>query len=203
VHVDAAFGLWAAVSPRYAHLLAGFADADSWVTDAHKYLSTPYDCGLAFVRDPRALRAAMAISAAFLPAGAGRDPADYTPELSRHARGVEVWAALRSLGRAGMREVVERTCRHAQRFAEGLYAAGYEVLNDVVLNQVLIAFGDAETTQRVIAGLQQDGELWVGGTVWHGRTAMRISLTSWRTTDEDVERSLEAMIRVARNDTIS
>ncbi len=201
VHLDGAFGLWAAASPRHAHLLSGYANGDSWATDAHKYLNTPYDSGLAFVRDPQILRAAMAISAAYLPANDNRDPADYTPELSRRARGVDVWAALRSLGRAGVAELVERTCRHARRFAEGLREAGYQILNEVVLNQVLVEFGDAATTQRVIAGIQQDGTCWCGGTVWQGHTAMRISVSSWRTTDADVERSLEAMIRVARAQT--
>lgn len=198
VHVDGAFGLWAAASPRYAHLMAGYAEADSWATDAHKYLNTPYDSGLAFVRDPQALRAAMAVSAAYLPSSPAGDPTEFTPELSRRARGVEVWAALRSLGRAGVADLVERTCRHAQRFAEGLRMAGYEILNEVVLNQVLVSFGDAATTQRVIAGIQREGTCWAGGTVWQGRAAMRISLSSWRTTDADVERSLAAMIRVAR-----
>jgi glutamate/tyrosine decarboxylase-like PLP-dependent enzyme len=195
-----------------AHLLAGYADADSWATDAHKYLNTPYDSGLAFVRDPAALRAAMAIGAAYLPASAGRDPAEYTPELSRRARGVDVWAALRALGRAGVAELVERTCRHARRFAAGLREAGYRVLNQVVLNQVvlnqvvlnqvvlnqvLVAFGEGAATRRVIAGIQRDGTCWVGGTVWQGHTALRISVSSWRTTDADVERSLAAMLRAA------
>jgi glutamate/tyrosine decarboxylase-like PLP-dependent enzyme len=198
VHVDGAFGLWAAASPQHAHLLAGYAEADSWASDAHKYLNTTYDSGLAFVRDPHTLRAAMSISAAYLPAGATREPYDYTPESSRRARGVEVWAALRSLGRAGMAELVERTCHHAQHFAAGLRAAGYQVLNDVVLNQVLVSFGDPATTRNTIAAIQQDGTCWVGGTVWQGKTAMRISVSSWATTEADVERSLEAMIRAAR-----
>ncbi len=198
VHIDCAFGMWAAASPHYAHLLAGYADADSWATDAHKYLNTPYDNGLAFVRNAQMLRAAMSMSAAYLPVGANREAFDYTPEMSRRARGVEVWAALRSLGRAGVADLVERTCRHARRFAEGLREAGYDILNDVVLNQTLVSFGDAETTRRVIAGIQQDGTCWTGGTVWQGKTAMRISVSSWRTTDADVERSLAAMIRVAR-----
>ena len=164
----------------------------------HKWLNVPYDCGLAFVREPGALAAAMAITAEYLPTASDhRNPSDYTPELSRRARGVEVWAALRSLGRAGLTEMIERCCRHARRFAEGLQAAGYEVLNDVVLNQVLVSFGGAEATQRVIAGIQADGTCWAGVTVWQGRTAMRISVSSWATTDEDVERSLEAMLRVA------
>jgi glutamate/tyrosine decarboxylase-like PLP-dependent enzyme len=198
VHVDAAFGIWAAASPRHAHLMDGYAAADSWATDAHKYLNTPYDSGLAFVRDPAALRAAMAITAAYLPASERREPSDFTPELSRRARGIEVWAALRSLGRSGLAELVDRTCRHATRFAEGLRAAGYAVLNEVALNQVLVAFGDADRTRRVIAAIQEDGTCWAGPTVWQGHTAMRISVSGWATSEADVERSLEAMIRVAR-----
>ena len=198
VHVDGAFGLWAAAAPSKAHLMAGYADADSWATDAHKYLNTPYDSGLAFVRYPDVLQAAMAVSAAYLPSSSTRDPANFTPELSRRARGIEVWAALHTLGRSGLADLVERTCRYAARFAEGLRAAGYTILNEVVLNQVLVTFGDAERTRRVIAGIQQDGTCWCGGTIWQGQTAMRISVSSWATTEEDVERSLEAMIRVAR-----
>ncbi len=199
VHVDGAFGLWAAAAPGRKHLAAGIAEADSWATDAHKWLNVPYDCGLAFVRDPEALRAAMAITADYLPpAGAQRNPSDYTPELSRRARGVEVWAALKSLGRNGVADLVERTCRYAARFAEGLRAAGFEVLNDVVLNQVLVSFGNAEDTRKVIAGIQAEGTCWCGGTIWQGKNAMRISVSSWATTEADVERSLEAMIRVAR-----
>jgi glutamate/tyrosine decarboxylase-like PLP-dependent enzyme len=197
VHVDGAFGLWAAAAPSKAYLMEGFGAADSWATDAHKYLNTPYDSGLAFVRSPEVLEAAMAVSAAYLPSSSTRDPANFTPELSRRARGIEVWAALHSLGRSGIADLVERTCRHAARFAEGLRAAGYTILNEVVLNQVLVTFGDAERTRRVIAGIQQDGTCWCGGTVWQGQTAMRISVSSWATTDADVERSLEAMIRVA------
>src|SRR5947207_8747470 len=198
VHVDGAFGLWAAAAPSKAHLLAGYAGADSWATDAHKYLNTPYDSGLAFVRYPDVLQAAMAVSASYLPSSSTRDPANFTPEMSRRARGIEVWAALRTLGRSGLADLVERTCRHAARFAESLRAAGYSILNEVVLNQVLVSFGDAERTRRVIAGIQQDGTCWCGGTIWQGQTAMRISVSSWATTEADVERSLEAMIRVAR-----
>jgi glutamate/tyrosine decarboxylase-like PLP-dependent enzyme len=198
VHVDGAFGLWAAAAPGRAHLAEGVANADSWATDAHKWLNVPYDCGLAFVRDPDALRAAMAIAADYLPpAGPQRNPSDYTPELSRRARGVEVWAALKTLGRAGVADLVERTCRHAKRFAEGLRSAGFEVLNDVVLNQVLVSFGDAETTNRVIAGIREDGTCWCGGTVWQGRTAMRISVSCWATSESDVKKSLDAMVRIA------
>ena len=197
VHVDGAFGLWAAVSPEREHLVAGVADADSWATDAHKWLNVPYDGGVAFVREPEHLRAAMALTAAYLPVLAQREPSHYTPELSRRARGVEVWAAMRTLGRAGLADLVDRTCRYAERFATGLREAGYEILNDVVLNQLLVSFGDDETTNRVIEGIQVDGTCWCGGTVWQGRTAMRISVISWATTEEDVERSLAAMLRVA------
>ncbi len=199
VHVDGAFGLWATAAPSRAHLTAGIAQADSWATDAHKWLNVPYDCGLAFVRDARALQAAMAVTAEYLPTHSEyRNPADFTPELSRRARGVEVWAALRSLGREGMAELVERNCAQARRFAEKLSAAGFEILNEVVLNQVLVSFGDAEKTRHVIQGVQDDGTCWAGVTVWQGRTAMRISVSSWATTDADVERSADAMIRVAR-----
>jgi glutamate/tyrosine decarboxylase-like PLP-dependent enzyme len=200
LHVDAAFGLWAAAAPRRAHLLAGSELADSWATDAHKWLNVPYDSGLAFVRDADALRAGMAVTAEYLPAPSGvRNPSDFTPELSRRARGVEVWAALRSLGRSGLEDLVERMCRYAERFAEGLASAGYEILNDVVLNQLLVSFGEAGETQRVIAAVQADGTCWCGGTVWQRRTAMRISVSSWATTEDDVERSLAAILRVAQS----
>ncbi|HKV59876.1 MAG TPA: aminotransferase class V-fold PLP-dependent enzyme [Ktedonobacteraceae bacterium] len=197
VHVDGAFGLWAATSPCKAHLMAGYADADSWATDAHKYLNTPYDSGLAFVRSPDVLQAAMAVTAAYLPSSPTRDPANFTPELSRRARGIEVWAALHTLGRSGLADLVERTCRYAVRFAEGLRAAGYTILNEVIFNQVLVTFGDDERTRRVITGIQRDGTCWCGGTIWQGQTAMRISVSSWATTDADIECSLQAMIRVA------
>ena len=197
VHVDGAFGLWAAAAPARAHLMAGYSAADSWATDGHKYLNTPYDCGLAFVRDPQPLRAAMSIAAAYLPTGQTIEPMELTPEMSRRARGVEVWAALHSLGRSGIADLIERSCRQARRFADGLRAAGYEILNEVDLNQALVSFGDDERTRRVMAAIQRDGTCWAGGTVWQGRAALRISVSSWRTTDEDVERSLAAMIRIA------
>ena len=197
VHVDGAFGLWAAAAPARANLVNGFAGADSWAIDAHKWLNVPYDSGIVVVRDPRDLYAAMAVNAPYLVIGDAREPEHYTPEFSRRARGVEVWAALRSLGRQGLADLIERTCRHASRFAEGLREGGYEILNDVVINQVLVSFGDAELTRRVIAGIQADGTCWAGGTVWQGRTAMRISVSSWATTEDDVERSLAAMLRVA------
>lgn len=201
VHVDGAFGLWAAAAPARAHLIAGFSEADSWATDAHKWLNVPYDSGLVFCRQASELRAALTHSkAAYLFEGDEREPMEYTPEMSRRARGVEIWAALRSLGRTGLAGLVERCCQHAARFAEGLKAAGYEVLNQVQLNQVLVSFGDAERTQRVIEAIQQDGTCWCGGTVWQGRTAMRISVSSWATTNDDVEQSLEAILRIARMD---
>uniref|UniRef100_Q01TW0 Pyridoxal-dependent decarboxylase n=1 Tax=Solibacter usitatus (strain Ellin6076) TaxID=234267 RepID=Q01TW0_SOLUE len=197
VHVDGAFGLWAAASPSYAHLAAGAGEADSWATDAHKWLNVPYDSGLAFVRNPDDLRGAMGLQAAYLPQGEHREPSQFVPELSRRARAVDVWAALKSLGRSGLAELIERNCRCAKRFAEGLAAAGFEVLNDVVLNQVLVAFGSPEETQRAIREIQEDGTCWCGGTAWQGRTAMRISVSSWATTEADVDRSLEAMVRIA------
>jgi len=197
VHVDGAFGLWAVASPRLAHLSAGFAEADSWATDAHKWLNTPYDNGIVFVREAEHLRAAMTVGAAYLIAGDEREPSQYTPDMSRRARGIEIWAALRSLGRTGLADLIERTCRHAARFAEGLRAAGYEILNDVTLNQALVSFGDDQTTRRVIEAIQADGTCWLGGTMWQGRAAMRISVSSWATTEDDVERSLDAIIRIA------
>jgi glutamate/tyrosine decarboxylase-like PLP-dependent enzyme len=197
VHVDGAFGLWAAAAPARAHLMKGYEAADSWATDAHKWLNVPYDSGIVFVREPQHLHAAMTVNAAYLVQGETREPFHYTPDFSRRARGVEIWAALRSVGRDGLADLIERTSHHAARFAEGLHDAGYHVLNDVVLNQVLVSFGDAEITRQVIKAIQEDGTCWCGGTVWQGHTAMRISVSSWATTDQDVERSLEAMIRVA------
>jgi glutamate/tyrosine decarboxylase-like PLP-dependent enzyme len=198
VHVDGAFGLWAAAVPSLSHLTAGIARADSLATDAHKYINVPYDSGLAFVRQPEALRAAMAITADYLPSETmERNPSDYTPELSRRARGVEIWAALKYLGKNGLAEMIEDTCRYARLFANELSAAGFQILNDVVLNQVLVSFGDSQTTELIIKDIQEDGTCWMGGTKWQGHTAMRISVSSWATTDEDVEMSLEAILRAA------
>jgi glutamate/tyrosine decarboxylase-like PLP-dependent enzyme len=198
VHVDGAFGLWAKASPKLKPLAAGLERADSWATDAHKWLNVPYDSGLAFCRDANALRSAMAITAEYLPtASPHRNPCDFTPELSRRARGVEVWSALHALGRTGLAELFERNCSQATRFAQGLRAAGHTILNEVVLNQVLVSLGSPERTRAVIAALQQEGTCWCGVTVWQGQTAMRISVCSWATTDEDVERSLAVMLRLA------
>jgi glutamate/tyrosine decarboxylase-like PLP-dependent enzyme len=197
LHVDGAFGLWAAASPAKRTLTTGIDLADSVATDAHKWLNVPYDSGLVFVRDARTLNAAMSASAAYLIEGQTRDPQLFVPEMSRRARAVEVWAALRSLGRRGLAEMIERNCRHAARFASELRKAGHQVLNDVVLNQVLVSFGAPEVTRRVIAAIQQDGTCWCGGTSWQGNIAMRISVSSWATSDADVEQSIAAIVRCA------
>ena len=201
VHVDGAFGLWAAAAPQRAYLYSGVEAADSWATDAHKWLNVPYDCGIVFCRKPENLKAAMSTSAAYLVEGDNGEPHHYVPEMSRRARSVEVWAALKSLGTKGLADLIERTCRYAARFASELSEAGYRVLNDVVINQVLVSFGDPQSTQRIIEGVQADGTCWCGGTQWQGHTAMRISVSSWATTGDDVERSLEAILRIAAQET--
>ncbi len=198
LHVDGAFGLWAAASPALRHLVEGVAEADSWATDTHKWLNVPYDCGLAFVAHPDAHRAAMAMTAEYLVAdpNAARDQMDWTPEFSRRARGLTVYAALRSLGTSGVAALVERCCRHAMRFAEQLgRLPGCEILNEVVLNQVLLRFGDDEMTHAVLEAVQQSGEAWMSGTTWDGRFAIRISVSNWRTSDEDVTRTVAAFQR--------
>jgi glutamate/tyrosine decarboxylase-like PLP-dependent enzyme len=198
VHVDGAFGLWAAASPKYNHLTKGFEQADSWATDLHKWPNVNYDSGIVLVKDGTALRAAMTITAAYLAAGAQREPMYHAPESSRRARGVEVWAGLKSLGREGLSSLIERTCAHAKTFAEGFQGAGFQVLNDVVVNQVLVSFGSGEITEKVIRAVQEDGTCWCGGTVWQGKPAMRVSVSSWATTDADVRLSLETILRLAR-----
>lgn len=203
VHVDGAFGLWARASLKFEHLTRGFEMADSWATDAHKWPNVGYDSGVALVKDGAALRASMGITAAYLEPGFRREPMHHTPEASRRARGVELWATLKSLGRSGLSALIERTCGHAQRFARDLREAGFEVLNDVVINQVLVSFGEPEVTREVIRRVQEDGTCWCGGTVWQGKTAMRVSVSSWATTDLDVERSLAAIIQIARESAAS
>jgi glutamate/tyrosine decarboxylase-like PLP-dependent enzyme len=198
VHVDAAFGLWAGASPKKSYLTKGVELADSWATDAHKWLNVPYDSGIVFVKNPDDLRSAMSMEAAYLDQSGSRIPYHYTPELSKKARAIEIWATLRSLGKKGIAELIDRTCSHAEKFAEGLTNAGYKILNDVVVNQVLVSFGNSEKTDKIISELQKDGTCWVGGTKWNGESAMRISVSSWATTDDDVERSIEAMIRIAK-----
>jgi glutamate/tyrosine decarboxylase-like PLP-dependent enzyme len=206
LHLDGAFGLWAAASPALRHLVAGAERADSWATDAHKWLNVPYDSGIAFCAHPEAQQAAMSVRAGYLiqsDPGGPRDELDWNPEFSRRARGFPVYAAIRSLGRSGVAELVERCCAHARRFAEVLGATpGVEVLNDVVLNQVLVRFLDQGAdhdgyTRAVIEAVQNDGTCWLSGTTWHGIGAMRISVSNWATTSEDVERSLEAILRAA------
>jgi glutamate/tyrosine decarboxylase-like PLP-dependent enzyme len=198
LHIDGAFGLWAATVPGLRHLVAGAERADSWSTDAHKWLNVGYDCGFVAVRDPLAHRAAMSVVAAYLlPGGANREPWEYVLDSSRRARGFALYAALRSLGREGVSELVDRCCRLARRMAQCLETVeGITVLNEVVLNQVLIRFGDDdERTRQVIARVQEEGTAWMGGTVWQGRAAMRISVSNWSTTQEDIDRTAEAIIR--------
>ena len=206
VHVDGAFGLWAAASPDLRHLVRGVERADSWATDAHKWLNVPYDCGAVFVADPAAHQAATSLlSAGYLARDQlGRDPSDWVPEMSRRARGFPVWAALRQLGRAGVARLVDRCCAHARRFASELGAvAGVEVLNEVVLNQVLVRFLDPDgdhdrRTREVVARVQAGGTCWLGGTAWRGMAAMRISVSNWSTTTRDVDRSIDAILTAAR-----
>ena len=198
VHVDGAFGLWAAASPKLRHLTEGFRQADSWATDAHKWPNVSYDSGIVLVKDGMALRSAMTMTAAYLQGGIRREPMYHTPDSSRRARGVELWAALKSMGRGGLCSLIERTCAYAQRFAEGFRKAGFHVLNDVVINQVLVSFGSAELNQKVIRAVQDHGACWCGGTVWQGKSAMRVSVSSWATTADDVNASLEAILRIAR-----
>ena len=198
VHVDGAFGLWAAASAAMHSQTDGLQKADSWATDAHKGLNVPYDSGIAFVRNPHDLKAAMSITAEYLLTDTDfRNPSDFTPELSRRARGIDVWVALRTLGRNGLAAMVDRSCSQARRFADGFREAGYGILNEVIYNQVLVEFGDDKTTRRIIDAIQRDGTCWCGVTVWQGRTAMRISVSNWSTTDADVDESLAAMIRIA------
>jgi glutamate/tyrosine decarboxylase-like PLP-dependent enzyme len=198
VHVDGAFGLWAAASPTTRHLTAGIDTADSWATDGHKWLNVPYDSGYVFCAHPQAHANAMSFTAAYLTGhgqGGLRTPADYVLESSRRARGFATWAALRQLGRSGIAELVERCCALARRFAEQLAAVdGVSAANDVVLNQVLVDFGGHEETDRVVEAVQRSGECWMGATTWHGRRLMRISVSNWRTTEADVDRSVAAIV---------
>jgi len=197
VHVDGAFGLWAAASSRYRSLVAGVERADSWATDAHKTLNVPYDSGLAIVANAEAMYAAMGVHAAYLIQDERPDPFATVPEFSRRARGFTVWAALRSLGRRGVAEMVERFCAHARRFAAGLsQMEGVRVVNDVVFTQVCVSFGSDELTREVAARLLQDGTAWMTPSSWRGQAVLRISVSNWRTTDEDVDRTLAAVRRV-------
>jgi glutamate/tyrosine decarboxylase-like PLP-dependent enzyme len=200
LHIDGAFGMWAAASPSLRDLVAGAERADSWAVDAHKWLNVPYDGALAIVADRDAVRAAIGVRAAYLPDDSGRDPIDLSPEMSRRARAIPIYAALRQLGRHGVAELVERCCALARRLAAAMEDLdGAEVLNDVVLNQVLVRFGDDDaTTQRVIDDVQRGGEAWLGGTVWEGRAAARVSVSNWSTTEEDIDRLAAALARSLR-----
>nr|MBA3457721.1 aspartate aminotransferase family protein [Deltaproteobacteria bacterium] len=198
LHIDGAFGLWARVSPNRRALADGVELADSWSTDAHKWLNTPYDCGIALVRDPEAHRRTFRGGAKYLPGDtAVPNPFDHTPELSRRARGFALWAALRELGRRGVADLVERSCVHAERFASALRAiSGVEVMNDVVLNQLVVRFGDDDDhTRAVTAQVIAEGVCFPSITIWRGVAAMRISVSNWSTDDEDVRRSVEAIAR--------
>jgi glutamate/tyrosine decarboxylase-like PLP-dependent enzyme len=202
LHVDGAFGLWARATPRHARLARGAELADSWATDAHKWLNVPYDCGIVVVKDGDAHRGAMSVRAAYLEhaAHAERDELEYVPEFSRRGRAIPVYATLRHLGREGVASLVERCCAHAQLFAELLGSVpGVSILNDVVLNQVLVRFGDSDDiTREVVARVQQDGTCWLGGTTWHGQGAMRISVSNWSTAEADVRRSADAILATFR-----
>jgi glutamate/tyrosine decarboxylase-like PLP-dependent enzyme len=203
VHVDGAFGLWAAASPAYRHLLDGLERADSWAMDCHKWLNVPYDCGFVAVADRAAHYAATRMTGAYLVPAADRDldPFDWVPEASRRGRATTVYAALRSLGKDGVAELVDRCCALARRMAERLAREpGIVILNDVVLNQALVRFADDDDrTRAVIAAVQEDGTCWAGGTTWHGMAAMRISVSSWATTEADIDRSAEAIVRCFRS----
>jgi glutamate/tyrosine decarboxylase-like PLP-dependent enzyme len=196
VHVDGAFGFWASASPRLAELTNGMELADSWATDAHKYLNVPYDAGLVLVRNPSDLERLMSVEAAYLLEGnIGEDPGLYAPEMSRRARGVPTWAVLKSLGRSGLTEMIDRSVDMARRFADGIRDAGFSVLNDVVLNQVLVDFGDPEETLRVVQKVQADGTMFAGPTVWQGHTAMRISVSNHGTTEAEIDESIDAVLK--------
>jgi glutamate/tyrosine decarboxylase-like PLP-dependent enzyme len=206
VHVDGAFGLWAAAVDDLRHLVDGVDRADSWSTDAHKWLNVPYDCGIVVCRDVDAHRASMTTEASYLVqggAGAPLDPLDYVPEFSRRARGIPVYAVIRTLGRAGIAARISHNCAMARRFADRLGTEPeIEVLNDVVLNQVLVRFGDSDDrTRAVVDAVQRDGTCWLGGTVWHGVAAMRISVSNWTTTEADVDASVDAILRCSRETT--
>lgn len=198
VHVDGAFGLWIMATENYVHLAKGYENADSWAADGHKWLNVPYDCGVVITQHPQAMRTAMTTTAPYLVQDETRQPSHYTPEQSRRARGIEVWAALKSLGKQGLCQMVEDCCEHAAYLANGLREVGYTVHNDVVINQVFVSFGDAETTDRVIHQAQRDGVMWAGRSVWQGHVGMRLSVSSWATTHDDMQKTLAAIIEAVR-----
>jgi glutamate/tyrosine decarboxylase-like PLP-dependent enzyme len=195
VHIDGAFGLWAAASPNHKYLTRGLEKADSWSVDGHKTLNTPYDCGIILCQHRDALVASMQATGAYIQYGQNRDSMLYTPDMSRRARAVELWATLRFLGETGVAELIEGLCERATQFAEQLAANGFRVLNEVVFNQVLVACKTREKTEATLAGIQTSGECWCGGTIWQDEPAIRISVCSWATTADDVERSVQAFIK--------
>lgn len=200
VHVDGAFGLWALADPSRSDLTAGLEGADSWATDAHKWLNVPYDCGIALARRPEDLRRSFAAVAGYLPPDAGFEAMHHTPQASQRARQVEVWAVLRTLGRQGVTDLIVRTCNHARAMAGYLRGAGLDVLNDVVLNQVLVRGATDQLTLALVDAVQQDGTCWCGPTTWQGRPAMRISVSGWATSGEDVEKSAAAIVAAHRQE---
>src|SRR4030095_7015938 len=200
VHVDGAFGLWARVSPKKSQMAEGCELADSWAIDLHKWLNVPYDSGAVICKDAQVLHNALSVSAAYLPDSVEPEPYFNTPEMSRKARAIDTWAAIYSLGRKGVINLIERCCSFAELFASKLEQAGFKILNKVTLNQVLVSFGDPHLTNRIIKKVQDDGTCWCGGTVWKATTAMRISVSSWMTTKEDIEKSAAAIIRIAKEE---
>ncbi len=198
VHVDGAFGLWALADPSRSHLTSGLDGADSWATDAHKWLNVPYDCGIVLVRRAEDLRRSFAAVAGYLPPDTAFEAMHHTPQSSQRARQVEVWAVLRTLGRQGVTALITRTCDHAQKMAAYLGGAGLEVLNDVVLNQVLVRAATDDLTLALVAAVQQDGTCWCGPTTWRHRPAMRISVSGWATSDNDIKKSADAIIAAYR-----
>jgi len=194
MHVDGAFGLWAAAAPSYRHLTMGLEKADSWSVDGHKTLNTPYDCGIVLCRDSRALVSALQAADSYILYGEHRDGMLYTPEMSRRARAVELWATLKALGRCGVEALVGRLCEHALRFEAQLRACGFRILNDVVFNQVLVACERPDLTKATLRYVQESGECWCGGAVWEGEPVIRISVCSWATTTADVDRSVAAFV---------
>src|SRR6476620_8509559 len=200
VHVDGAFGLWARVSPNKSPFAEGCELADSWAIDLHKWLNVPYDSGLVVCKEAQVLHNALSVSAAYLPDSVEPEPYFNTPEMSRKARAIDTWAAIYSLGRRGVFDLIKRCCAFAELFASRLEQAGFKILNKVTLNQVLVSFGDPDLTNLIIKKVQDDGTCWCGGTVWKGTTAMRISVSSWMTTKEDIQICSEAIIRIANEE---
>ena len=202
VHIDGAFGLWASASESKKHLNAGAKGADSWAVDGHKWLNTPYDCGLAICKHPQDVHNVMTTVAPYLTEDAAVPPKDMVPEFSRRARGVEIWAAIKEMGRDGVEDLIDRCCMHAEQLSKGLVDIGYVILNDVQLNQVVATIGTAEQLQDILKLVQSEGDCWFGSTFWQNHHAIRLSVSSWATTDEDIERTLSA-IKTATNEVLS